>query len=167
MDKLPLAGLSYLPSPHFLSFAHPATNPSVANFIPGISPRLVVYLVIFLGGETVKYGLILLIIGLIQLGWTTFEPPTFLPHVYSIAENITLRVFFGGRGGLLQQWLCWEVTAAKVWRWTRKRHRALVVPAGQCKLFSFCIKEKATSLSVKMLFSVKAHWFGGKWRNIH
>lgn len=42
----------------------------------------------------VKYGLIPVIIGLIQLGWATFEPPPFPPHVYSTAENITLRVFF-------------------------------------------------------------------------
>lgn len=63
VDELPLAGLSYGPQPPFLSSLHPATNPSAANFIPGISPCLLVYLVIFLGGEMVEYRLLLLIIG--------------------------------------------------------------------------------------------------------
>lgn len=33
-----------------------------------------------------KYGLILLIIGLIQLGWATFEPPTPTPRLFNSRE---------------------------------------------------------------------------------
>lgn len=87
MDELPLAGLSYPPQPPFLSSLHPAANPSAANFIPGISPRLLVYLVIFLGGEMVKYRLLLLIIGLRELGRGMLVPPSLLSYCYSEMEK--------------------------------------------------------------------------------
>lgn len=110
----------------------------------------------------VKYRLLLLIIGLSELGWAMLVPPplpSFPPCCYSEMENERRFFFFffkkgdeerekehprkcrcccdAGSTGKWPQRRCEGESESGAWR-----HSALVVPAGQCKLFSLCIKEK-------------------------
>lgn len=150
VDKLPLAGLSYPPQPPFQSSLHPSANPSAANFIPGISPCLLVYLVIFLGGEMVKYRLLLLIIGLTGLGRGMLVPPS-LPTAIQRWRKRVKKWDEEGEKEHLRKCRCCDAGSTGKWPQSRSEgesksgawwRSALVVPAGQCKLFSLCIKEK-------------------------